>query len=539
MAANGISLRVANAREPTATVSPTRRRWGAAAILGTVVVSSGPSCGHTDNAAPRVDSTNVVASVVVSPESVSLAVSNTAQLAATVRATSGNVISGGDVSWRSSKPDVATVSSAGLVTALTAGNATVTATSSGTSGNASVSVVAAATCALVEGVSKKPTAPLAKPGYLQSVTDPAFGTTITRISGDPGTPIPVVGGTWSTVVYGNYPKDPAWNADQSLLLLKHTGNPAATNWLFLDGQNYRVLFARSGPRAVEARWHPTAPAIMLFVSADGSVGTWNPRTDLTTLKFTPSGYSSASLGNYEGNPSRDGRSLVVEATRNADAHLVAFAVDVDAATKGPDIDLTAANITNLDWVSISPSGSYVVAYGVIDGTNERTKVWRRDGSLVGYWQDYPLGHYDLGLDQSGNEVAFGAVSRGPLARHYIARRLDTGAVLELTGAVTSFNWHATTRAAARPEWGYAATNDNTGAPLDGEIYSIRLDGSGTVQRYVHHRSNNIDYNSAPLPTPSPDGRRVLFGSNWGAATGKPMQAYVLDTRQLCPNGLPQ
>jgi hypothetical protein len=348
-----------------------------------------------------------------------------------------------------------------------------------------------------------------------------------------------VGGTWSTVVYGNYPKDPAWNADQSLLLLKHTGNPAQTAWLFLDGQDYRILFARRGPSGVEARWHPTVPDIMLSVSADGSVANWNVRTNLTTSKFRPSGYSGASLGNYEGNPSRDGRYLVVQATRNADGHLVAFAVDVDAATKSPDIDLTASNITDLDWVSISPSGGYVVGYGVIDGVKQRTKVWRRDGTLVAYWQDYVLGHYDLGLDQSGNEIAFGEVSRGPFARHYIARRLDTGAVRDLTGPVTSFNGHATTRAAARVGWGYAATNDNAGYPLDGEIYAIKLDGSGTVQRYAHHRSNNIDYDSAPLPTPSPDGRRVLFGSNWGTASGRPMQAYVADTRQLCPSGLPQ
>jgi len=385
VAANGISLRVANVREPSVSVGPrTLRRLVAPATAAIVIASSGLSCRHVDNAAPQLDSTSVVSSVVVSPESVSLAVSNTAQLSATVRTTSGNVISSSDVTWQSSSAAVATVSSAGLVTAVTLGKATVIATSGGKSGNATVSVVAAVSCAVSEGVSKKATSPLAKPAYLQSVTEPDFGTTITRITGDPGTPIPVIGGTWSTVVYGNYPKDPAWNADQSLLLLKHTGNPAATNWLFLDGQNYQVLFARSGPRAVESRWHPTTPDIMLFVSADGSVGTWNPRANLTTVKFKPSGYSGASLGNYEGNPSRDGRSLVVEATRISDAHLVAFAVDVDASAKGPDIDLTAANITNLDWVSISPSGGYVVAYGVIDGTQERTKVWRRNGTLVGY-----------------------------------------------------------------------------------------------------------------------------------------------------------
>jgi hypothetical protein len=32
---------------------------------------------------------------------------------------------------------------------------------------------------------------------------------------------------------------------------------------------------------------------------------------------------------------------------------------------------------------------------------------------------------------------------------------------------------------------------------------------------------------------------VLFNSNWGDPSGRPMQAYVADTRQLCPNGLPQ
>src|SRR5436309_12308709 len=56
-----------------------------------------------------------------------------------------------------------------------------------------------------------------KPGYLRSFIDPIYKTKITRISGDPGTAIPKVGGSWSTIVKHHYSTDQAWNADQSLL----------------------------------------------------------------------------------------------------------------------------------------------------------------------------------------------------------------------------------------------------------------------------------------------------------------------------------
>jgi WD40 repeat protein len=399
-------------------------------------------------------------------------------------------------------------------------------------------VLTAASCKLVEGAGPIRTSTLAKPGYLQTVIEPDFGTTITRITGDPGSPMPVVGGTWGTLVYGNYPKDAAWNADQSLLLLKHSGNSQAP-FLFLDGTTYQVSFGRRGTNAIDTRWHPTIPDVMITVGADGSVFHWNVRTNTNTVKFRPSGYTGASFGSYEGNPSRDGRYVTVQATRSSDLHVVAFTVDVDGGSKSADIDLTAANISSLDWVSLSEAGGFVVAYGTIDGRAQRTKVWRRDGTPVGYWQDYTFGHYDLGLDGAGNEVAFGAVGQAPYAHHFIARRLDTGTITDLSGPITSFNWHASTRSTARPGWGYAATNDRTGFPLDGEIYAVKLDGSLSIERYAHHRANNVDYDSAPFPTPSPDGRRVLFASNWGDASGRPVQAYVADTRQLCPNGLPQ
>ena len=81
------------------------------------------------------------------------------------------------------------------------------------------------------------------------------------------------------------------------------------------------------------------------------------------------------------------------------------------------------------------------------------------------------------------------------------------------------------------------TGDFTGTALDGQVYALKMDGSNSVERLAFHRSTSASFNAQPQASPSPDGRRVIFASDWGVAGG-PVQAYVVDTRQLCPNGLP-
>lgn len=85
-----------------------------------------------------------VATVTVSPSSSSIVLGQTVQLAATDADTKGNVVSGQTNVWASSNAGVATVSSAGLVTAVAAGTATITATDGSVSGSATVTVAAAA-----------------------------------------------------------------------------------------------------------------------------------------------------------------------------------------------------------------------------------------------------------------------------------------------------------------------------------------------------------------------------------------------------------
>ena len=84
------------------------------------------------------------ASVTVTPATATVAIGQTLQLAATVKDAGGIVLPGRTVSWQSSNSAVAAVSATGLVSALAAGTATITATSEGKSGTAGITVPAPA-----------------------------------------------------------------------------------------------------------------------------------------------------------------------------------------------------------------------------------------------------------------------------------------------------------------------------------------------------------------------------------------------------------
>ncbi|HEY5022322.1 MAG TPA: Ig-like domain-containing protein, partial [Gemmatimonadaceae bacterium] len=83
-----------------------------------------------------------VASVTVSPATASLLIGATVQLSVTAFDASNNVLTGRVIAWSSSNTAVASVNGSGVVTAVAAGSAQITATSEGKSGSAALSVVA-------------------------------------------------------------------------------------------------------------------------------------------------------------------------------------------------------------------------------------------------------------------------------------------------------------------------------------------------------------------------------------------------------------
>lgn len=83
-----------------------------------------------------------VASVTVTPATASIETTKTVQLSATLRDANGGTLTGRSVTWTSLNAGVATVSSSGLVTGVTAGSANVYALSEGKSDTAAITVVA-------------------------------------------------------------------------------------------------------------------------------------------------------------------------------------------------------------------------------------------------------------------------------------------------------------------------------------------------------------------------------------------------------------
>ena len=123
-----------------ATVSATGLVTGLAAGTATITATSE---SHSGTAAVTV-TVPPVATVTIAPTSASVEVGATTTLVATTKDASGATLTGRTIAWTSSDLTKATVSSAGVVTGVAAGSATITATSEGVAGTAAVTITATA-----------------------------------------------------------------------------------------------------------------------------------------------------------------------------------------------------------------------------------------------------------------------------------------------------------------------------------------------------------------------------------------------------------
>src|SRR5438094_582144 len=133
---SGRTVTWASSNKAVATVSNSGLVSGVTPGSATITATS-----EGKNGTSSVTVTNVpVASVDVTPPSASVQAGQTVQLTATPRDAGGNPLSGRTVTWSSSNTAVAAVSNSGLVSGVTPGSATITATSEGKSGTAAITV---------------------------------------------------------------------------------------------------------------------------------------------------------------------------------------------------------------------------------------------------------------------------------------------------------------------------------------------------------------------------------------------------------------
>ena len=317
---------------------------------------------------------------------------------------------------------------------------------------------------------------LAKPGYLKPVKDPDFGTTIVRI-------------TDSTVfgkkgVRHHYSKDQPWNCDQSLILME--------KWI-LDGNTYKILRKMEIPE--EPRWSFKDPE-KLFGVKENSFVSFNVKSGKLNILYTFAGFDKILIGPWEGNVSADDRYVALQGSVSGEWHVIVFDIQAKkilASEKAIDL----GPYKTFDWVTISPSGKYVV----INFRQSRSS----NGGIISYDRKlnkiadiFATGeHGDLGYDAEGNEVF---VQVCP----FQYGRLDNGAVKSFH---TKSCGHMSLRNYKRPGWCYTSVNESY-------IMAIKLDDSGLVERFTNHRSSGSPYNAEPHAVPSPDGKRIMFASDW-------------------------
>jgi hypothetical protein len=396
---------------------------------------------------------------------------------------------------------------------------------------------------------------VSKPAYLSAIEPAPFGTTITRIAGNSGAS--VLGGTWSTDARHHYSKDQPWSSDGSLIALQNAGTGGA---IYLDGDTYAPLRAKcSSYSQGDDRWHPSPAHPHERISVKGTALSFYDVTKCATTRSWTLPFSVSYFGSGEGNPSNDGRFVVLgDATRM-------FVVDLEAypTTRiGPSRTMTDCGLSScaVDWVSVSASGKRaVVSY---DG--DHVRVFDIDPATLaltphalsgntlcaGKGSDgfvYDLGHADFAIDPADGEDVLvgqehcgrvGQTVDGRLMGHVAKVRLRDGRVTALTSPSNeAYAHHVSTRNLDRPGWAYVGFYPQAGKRFDDEIIAVKLDGSGAVERLAHkHSAFSGCYRCESHAVPSRDGRRVMFASNWAAACGSAcgttsnVQAYVVDTR---------
>jgi hypothetical protein len=336
-----------------------------------------------------------------------------------------------------------------------------------------------------------------RPGYLGSISDPTWGTKVTRVT-DANT-------LGSSVVRHAYARAPVWNADESLLLLGYS-YPG----YLLDGQTLAYKGRISQPAG--ATWSNTDRNI-LYGTAGGTnkFVSMDVRTGAYTTLGTFSGYSTVTLGEGEGGISNNDRFAVLQA-RGSNGNAL-FVFDIPARAIRAKLDL-GSRWPN--WAGISGSGQHVVVgWSSSDGSARYQGLEQYDNNLgfVRHLWDYSR-HGDFALNGAGEDIF--VMVGAPATESW---RLSDGARTRLLPADNAFgSGHASGRNVERPGWVYLSVYEaRPGFAGDDQVVAVKTDGSGTVQVFAHAHHRTSNYQEMTMAVPDRDGTRVVFASEWGGS----------------------
>lgn len=421
-----------------------------------------------------------------------------------------------------------------------------------------------------------------KPAYRGVGLDPVFGTRVSRVTNDPGQPVGTAPGVWGADARHVYSKQQPWNADGTLLTLENRAGDASSSPLILDGETYAPRFTPCGAYgAYDYRWHPSPAHAreQINVNSAGTELMWfDVENCVKTRSWVLPFAADYGIGSGEGNVSADGRYVVIsDASRMVVVDMDPRAPNAPAypfKRIGPvytlppcSLEVGAPTTCPIGNISISPSGRYIdVKYAAVgaacDTLCDMHRIFEVDSALIirphrmataslrcgsfaarpNGWV-FPLKHADMASDPfDGDEDVLigGRACPGSNLGRVVKVRLRDGLVTALTDPTNEAGYsHGSARATGRPGWFYVTYSRDPAYAARrfwGELVAVKLDGSRSVQRFAHYHSTAATYRGQAHAVPSPDGRRILFASDWaefcgaGCGSASVFGGFVIDAR---------
>jgi len=372
---------------------------------------------------------------------------------------------------------------------------------------------------LITDKAPHPITTLPKPPVGQPVRDPEFGATIRRITdvGEGGVLKPM----YSTI--------PAWNADESYLILYHTRNVGGRHELY-DGRTYqfiKVLDIR--PADLEqVYWHTSDPAILFYVDiVQKKLIRYNVDSGVKETVHTfacPSdlyGGSDPMFTSWDSN-------VFGLLCRQTSTQREVFAYNLATDSEGPRLLTTS-------YTAPQPGPGGALFYFDGDVLDFNMNVLRSLDLAKA------LEHGSLGRPANGHDTYYAVAFDGSPVGSLIAHDLTDGSLRVIIGPDAGYPYppsstHISAVSYKAPGWVFLSS---VGDPpsgqtvLNNELYLADTNpgGTGKVCRIAHHRSwagngGPLGYWAEPHVVGSPSGTRLLFGSDWGG--GNSVDTYVIE-----------
>jgi len=384
---------------------------------------------------------------------------------------------------------------------------------------------------------------MAKPAPMVPYNDPALGAKVIRITDAQS----------GEVIKPVYNTIQAFNADESLLMLYHTGTAASGGHHLYDGKTYQLLrVVDIRPRDLEqVYWDTTNPNLFYYVASSGDYANNYVQYDVSTnTKTALHDFTGLCTGNAiptAGNdPQMTSWDSDVIGLRCPAAPFNTFTYRKSTDTVSPMVGLSS-NPQYSDYVSANatPGGQRAFLRGDVLNANSMTiqrtldmvdsGAFKGEHSVLGKTSGGADAYFSVLFDSNPNSCS-GDANRG--IGTLTMWNIETGACRVLVGQSNGYNYplsgiHPSALSYQQPQWVAAsiiAYNDfdsfGSGqlAPLlASEIILANTDPDDpAVCRLAHTRTTGksatnggyAGYFGEPHPVISPKGTRIVFGSDW-------------------------